>query len=135
MFKVNNSNARTSYEICSKLTIKTPERSQWRRFGVFIVSFEHLVLVFLLFLRGWIIRKNQYSRRNYLLINGIKEGKDEVTDDIVVNMLQDKLEVEISKKSIDRSHRIGKPSLRKEKSIFAKFVKYNDCHKAYSNKK
>ena len=52
MFKVNNSNARTSYEICSKLTIKTPERSQWRRFGVFIVSFEHLVLVFLLFLRG-----------------------------------------------------------------------------------
>ena len=102
MFKVNNSNARTSYEICSKLTIKTPERSQWRRFGVFIVSFEHLVLVFLLFLRGWIIRKNQYSRRNYLLINGIKEGKDEITDDIVVNMLQEiwKLEVEISKKTL-----------------------------------
>ena len=69
------------------------------------------------------------------MINGIKEGKDEVTDDIVVNMLQDKLKVEISKKNIDRSHRIGKPSLRKEKSIFAKFVKYNDCYKAYSNKK
>ena len=69
------------------------------------------------------------------MINGIKEGKDEFTDDIVVNMLHDKLEVEISKKNIDRSHRIGKPSLRKEKPIFTKFVKYNDCHKAYSNKK
>ena len=69
------------------------------------------------------------------MINGIKEGKDEVTDDIVVNMLQDKLEVEISKKNVDGSHRIGKPSLRKEKPIFAKFVQYNDCHKAYSNKK
>ena len=36
-------------EICSKLTIKTPE--QWRRSGVFIVKFEHishLLLVFLL---------------------------------------------------------------------------------------
>ena len=28
MFKVNNRNTRTSCEICSKLTIKTPERRQ-----------------------------------------------------------------------------------------------------------
>ena len=28
--------------ICSKLTIKTPERRQWRRSGVFIVNFEHI---------------------------------------------------------------------------------------------
>ena len=36
---------------CSKLTIKIPERRQWRHSGVFIVKFEHishLVLVFLL---------------------------------------------------------------------------------------
>ena len=36
---------------CSKLTIKAPERRQWRGSGVFIVNFEHishLVLVFLL---------------------------------------------------------------------------------------
>ena len=34
-----------------KLTIKTPERRQWRLSGVFIVNFEHishLVLVFIL---------------------------------------------------------------------------------------
>ena len=51
MPKFNNKNTRTRCEICSKLTIKTPERSQWRRSGVFIVNFEHilhLVLVFLL---------------------------------------------------------------------------------------
>ena len=41
MFKVNNRNARTRCEICSKLTIKTPERSQCRRSVVFIVNFEH----------------------------------------------------------------------------------------------
>ena len=51
LFKVNNSNTRKRYEICSKLTIKTPERRHWRRCGVFIVNFKHIsnhVLVFLL---------------------------------------------------------------------------------------
>ena len=51
MFKVNNKNTRTSREIYSKLTTKTPARHHWRRSGVFIVNFEHishLVLVFLL---------------------------------------------------------------------------------------
>ena len=52
MFKVNTKSTKTSCEICSKLTIKTPERRQWRRSGVFIVNFEHipylvLVLLFL----------------------------------------------------------------------------------------
>ena len=28
--------------MCLKLTIKTPERRQRRRFGVFIVNFEHI---------------------------------------------------------------------------------------------
>ena len=41
MFKINSRNTRTSCEICSKLTRKTAERLQWRRFGVFIVNFEH----------------------------------------------------------------------------------------------
>ena len=51
MLKLNNKNTRTRCEICSKLTIKIPERRHWRRSGVFIVNFghiSHLVLVFLL---------------------------------------------------------------------------------------
>ena len=46
--KFNNRNTRTMCEICSKLTIKTTER---RSSVVFIVNFEqisHIVLVFLL---------------------------------------------------------------------------------------
>ena len=49
MFKVNNRNTRARCEIYSKLTIKTPKRSQWHRSGVFIVNFEyisHLALPF-----------------------------------------------------------------------------------------
>ena len=51
LLKLSNRNTRARCEICSKLTIKTPERHQWHRSGVFIVNFEHishLVLVFLL---------------------------------------------------------------------------------------
>ena len=51
MFKVNNKNTGTRYEVCSRLTIKTPEQRPWRRSSVLIVNFEHishLVLVFLL---------------------------------------------------------------------------------------
>ena len=40
IFKVNNRKTRTRSEICSKITIKMPERRHWRRSGVFIVNFE-----------------------------------------------------------------------------------------------
>ena len=51
LIKVNNRNTRTRDEICPVLTIKIPERRHWSRSGIFIVNFEHiphLVLVFLL---------------------------------------------------------------------------------------
>ena len=51
LLKVNNRNTRTRQEICSNFTIKTPTRCYWRRSIVFIVNFEYisqLVLVFLL---------------------------------------------------------------------------------------
>ena len=38
LLKVNNRNTRARFEVCSKLTTKTPER---RRSGVLIVNFEH----------------------------------------------------------------------------------------------
>ena len=50
LFKVNNKNTRKMCETCSKLTIKTPERCQWRRSVVFIVKFEHISHLFLVFL-------------------------------------------------------------------------------------
>ena len=50
LFKVKNRNSRTICEICSKLTIKTPERHQWRHSGVFLVNFEHILHLVLLFL-------------------------------------------------------------------------------------
>ena len=37
-------------EICSKLIIKTSKLRHWRRSGVFINNFEHISLLFLVFL-------------------------------------------------------------------------------------
>ena len=42
MFKVNNKSLKTWCDICSKLTIKTPEQRQWRGSGVFIFNLEHI---------------------------------------------------------------------------------------------
>ena len=50
LLKFNDKKTRTRCEICSKLTIKTPEQRHWRRFGVSIVDFEHISHPFLVFL-------------------------------------------------------------------------------------
>ena len=47
LFKVNNRSTGKRCEICSKLTIKTQEQS---RSGVFMVNFEHISHLFLVFL-------------------------------------------------------------------------------------
>ena len=50
LFKVNNRNTRKRCKICSKLTINTPERRHWHCSDIFIVNFEHISHLFLVFL-------------------------------------------------------------------------------------
>ena len=50
MFKVNNKNTRTSCERCSKLTLKTPKQHHWHCYAVFIIKFEHISHILLVFL-------------------------------------------------------------------------------------
>ena len=40
LFKFSNKNTEKRCDICSKLTIKSPEQRQWRGPGAFIVNFE-----------------------------------------------------------------------------------------------
>ena len=47
LLKVSSRSIRKRCEICSKLTIKTPEQS---RSGIFIANFEHFLYLLLLFL-------------------------------------------------------------------------------------
>ena len=60
MFRVNNRNARTRSEKCSKLTMKAAERYQWHLSSVAIVNFEHISHLILVLLN---------TRVNYEQIN------------------------------------------------------------------
>ena len=57
---MNNKNTGTRCEIISKLTIKTPERREWSRSGVFI-NFEHVNA-------GWEYIKDVVTNFFYFLV-------------------------------------------------------------------
>ena len=52
-FKVNNKNARKVFEICSKLTIKTPGRRYLRRSGIVTLNFEYISYIIFLYFYGY----------------------------------------------------------------------------------
>ena len=79
-------------------------------------------------------RQEQYSRRNCLLIHGIKEEKDENTDNVVIKFIQDDLQEEINIEDLDRTHRIGKVNNGKSRPIIVKFPRYNVRKKVFHNK-
>ena len=82
-------------------------------------------------------RQEQYSRRNCLLLHGVDETDNEVTDNIIIKTVKDEMNIEISPESIDRTHRIGKKqqNSRRPRPIIVKFSTYNNRHKIFKNKK
>ena len=69
-----NISSNKNFKICSKLTVKTPGRSHWRRSGVCVINFQHtphLVLVLLFFQRagkcrlGMKLQKRRKILKNY----------------------------------------------------------------------
>ena len=80
--------------------------------------------------------QEQYSRRNCLRIQGIKETEGENTDALVSNIVRDRLKIDISPSDIDRSHRImprnrNPDETVKEKCIIVKFATYNMRQRVY----
>ena len=47
--KVSSRNTATIFEICSKVTIKTPERQHWRRSSEIIIDFNKILDIVLVF--------------------------------------------------------------------------------------
>ena len=65
----------------------------------------------------------QRRRNDCLLIHGVKEGDDDNTDDLSLEIIKDKLGVDLALDDIQRSHRVGaKPSTRETRS--KKKIKY-----------
>ena len=72
----------------------------------------------------------QYSRRNCLLIHGLTETKAGDTHEMVLDFINNKLNIEISQISIDRSGRFGKRKIPGQKpwAIIVKCTRYKDRH-------
>ena len=71
-------------------------------------------------------RHEQYSRRNCILVHGVKESENEDTDVVVTETLNELLQEKITDVVIDRSHRIAKLKKGKHsRPIIIKFARYN----------
>ena len=82
-------------------------------------------------------QQEQYSRRNCLLVHGIAKEKEEITDEVIINTLYEKLDLDITSWDLERTHRIGerKKTRGKTRPIIVKFVRYNDRNRVFRNKK
>ncbi len=78
----------------------------------------------------------QYSRRNCLLLHGIKESKKENTTTTFIETMGTHLGIELSPDHIDRSHRLGRHGPGdKPRPIIIKFVSYRHRELVYRNKR
>ena len=86
---------------------------------------------------GNIDEMEQYSRRNCLLLHGVRENSNENTDDIAVKTISENLDIDIQKEDLDRTHRVGKGNRAdgKARPIIIKFARYNVRRNVYSNKR
>ena len=82
-------------------------------------------------------KHEQYPRRNCLLDHGIVETDDEVTDDLVIETISTKMNIELSPADQDRTHRTGKkkPVQNKTRPIIVRLNRYNVRKTVFSNKK
>ena len=82
-------------------------------------------------------KQEQYSRRNSILVHGLKEEMMERTDDRVLKLFKDKLNEDVLSADLDRTHRIGKKSdsSSKPRPVIVKFARYNIREKVFKSKK
>ena len=82
-------------------------------------------------------KHEQYSRRNYLLVHGIVETDDEVMDDLVIETISTKMNIEISPADLDRMQRVGKkkPGQNKQRPIIVELSRENVSKKFFLTKK
>ena len=71
LFKVSSGNTRIMCKICSKLTIKTPQRHHWHHPSVYVVNFEQVLhtagFFTLLILSCWLCFWLRFSDWNWVL--------------------------------------------------------------------
>jgi hypothetical protein len=86
-------------------------------------------------LRQNIDNLEQYTRRNSIRVFGVPERDGENVEDTVLKIFQEKLELQIDKRNIDRCHRVGQRKNNINRAIIVKFTSYKYRSQVYTNKK
>lgn len=76
----------------------------------------------------------QYSRRNCVRLSNIPEMDSEDTDRLVLKVAET-MNIDVSLRDIDRSHRIGKPGKKAHRDIIVKFTSYRARERMMKNRK
>ena len=81
--------------------------------------------------------QEQYSLRNCLLIHGVEENRNEDTDTLSINIINEHLGLNIQPSDIDRTHRIGNKNKvhKKVRAIIIEFTRYNTRKKVFMNRR
>lgn len=66
----------------------------------------------------------QYARRNNLRFFGLAEKPSENIDNIILQVIKEKMNIDINIHDIERAHRIGKKTASNTRPIIVKFVSY-----------
>lgn len=83
----------------------------------------------------------QYSRRNCLLIHGVPEQTAEQSNQVALNIIRDRLDIQITESDLDRSHRLGKRkntddnTTRRPRPIIVKFCTYGKRQHVFQTKR
>ena len=89
------------------------------------------------YLENQLDHQEQYSCKNCILIHDITETQNKNTDDISLRTINEHLELELTEKELDRTHRISNPKSgnKRPRPIIVKFACYNIRRKVFVNKK
>ena len=63
-------------------------------------------------------KQEQCSRRNCLVVHEIAEEKEEITDEMVINTLNEKLDLDITLRDRKRTHRIEELTRRRKNASY-----------------
>lgn len=79
-------------------------------------------------------KQEQYSRRNNIIIRGLKEKSNENTLCSVKEFFKETLKVDVPEFGIDKAHWVG-PKRFKNRSVIVKFANYQHKQMVYNTKK